>query len=157
MSKLKTTACEGGREVACSCLVSPAGGLPFCCKSLAACDLQAGQAGGSRPAWELPTLPAQPAACPSRCHSDPSLTLEKANPGTKKTNDPILSYLPAGRLAIDYFHNQCPSLDGLKEGENEAEWIVDLTTQASRGQRAVSRGGKGLGRLPKASPVEAAL
>lgn len=24
---------------------------------------------------------------------------------------------------------QCPSLPGLKEGENEAEWLVDLTTQ----------------------------
>ncbi|KAL4421764.1 hypothetical protein ABPG77_009747 [Micractinium sp. CCAP 211/92] len=43
---------------------------------------------------------------------------------------------PNGRLAIDYFHNQCPSLDGLKEGENEAEWIVDLTTQADRQGRA---------------------
>jgi hypothetical protein len=42
---------------------------------------------------------------------------------------PLLS---AGKMAVDYFHNQCPSVEGLKEGENEAEWIVDLTTQVGR-------------------------
>lgn len=36
---------------------------------------------------------------------------------------------PTGKLALDYFHTQCPCLAGLKEGENEAEWLVDLTTQ----------------------------
>ncbi len=35
----------------------------------------------------------------------------------------------AGKLALEYFHTQCPCLAGLKEGENEAEWLVDLTTQ----------------------------
>ena len=37
---------------------------------------------------------------------------------------------------MDYFHTQCPSLEGLKDGGNEAEWIVDLTTQADRQGRA---------------------
>ena len=37
---------------------------------------------------------------------------------------------------MDYFHTQCPALGGLKEGGNEAEWIVDLTTQADRQGRA---------------------
>ena len=36
----------------------------------------------------------------------------------------------AGSEAIAYFHNQCPSnIEGLRDGENESEWIVDLTTQ----------------------------
>ena len=43
---------------------------------------------------------------------------------------------PAGKQAVDYFHTQCPALEGLKEGGNEAEWIVDLTTQADRRGRA---------------------
>lgn len=33
---------------------------------------------------------------------------------------------------MDYFHTHCPALEGLKDGGNEAEWIVDLTTQADR-------------------------
>jgi hypothetical protein len=44
--------------------------------------------------------------------------------------------LPAGKQAVDYFHTQCPALEGLKDGGNEAEWIVDLTTQADRQGRA---------------------
>lgn len=43
---------------------------------------------------------------------------------------PCLPAAPAGKLALDYFHQRCPSLPGLREGENEAEWLVDLTTQA---------------------------
>ncbi len=109
------------------------------------------------PARSGSSRPCRHSQRPACRHSDSSYHPGRSQPWNKPKTDPILSYLPAGRLAIDYFHNQCPSLEGLKEGENEAEWIVDLTTQASRGQRAVSRGGKGLGRLPKASPVEAAL
>jgi hypothetical protein len=44
-------------------------------------------------------------------------------------------------MAVDYFHNQSPSVEGLKDGENEAEWIVDLTTQvgwAFPGSRAAA-------------------
>jgi hypothetical protein len=43
---------------------------------------------------------------------------------------------PAGKQAVDYFHTQCPALEGLKDGGNAAEWIVDLTTQADRQGRA---------------------
>jgi len=42
-----------------------------------------------------------------------------------------LGCLLAGAPALEYFQTRCPSLPGLKEGENAAEWIVDLTTQAS--------------------------
>jgi ATP-binding cassette, subfamily G (WHITE), member 2 len=41
-----------------------------------------------------------------------------------------------GSRALNFFHSACPLLPGLKEGENEAEWIVDLTTQADRQGRA---------------------
>ena len=40
----------------------------------------------------------------------------------------------AGPLALNYFHTQCPGVAGLQEGENEAEWLVDLTTQAREGR-----------------------
>lgn len=42
-----------------------------------------------------------------------------------------------GPQALNFFHNSCPAVPGLKEGENEAEWIVDLTTQADRQGRAL--------------------
>lgn len=48
----------------------------------------------------------------------------------------VVYFGPNGKLALDYFHTQCPCLAGLKEGENEAEWLVDLTTQADRQGRA---------------------
>ena len=38
---------------------------------------------------------------------------------------------PAGKLLADYFRIQCPEVPGMKEGDNLAEWIVDLTTQVS--------------------------
>lgn len=41
----------------------------------------------------------------------------------------FVAFICAGKLALEYFHTQCPCLAGLKEGENEAEWLVDLTTQ----------------------------
>ncbi|KAL4431462.1 hypothetical protein ABPG75_006718 [Micractinium tetrahymenae] len=47
---------------------------------------------------------------------------------------------PNGKMAIEYFRDQCPHLEGLKDGENEAEWIVDLTTQADRQGRAADFG-----------------
>ena len=41
---------------------------------------------------------------------------------------------------MEYFqalaHTECSCLEGLKEGENAAEWIVDFTTQADRQGRA---------------------
>lgn len=40
-----------------------------------------------------------------------------------------------GAVALNYFHTSCPVVDNLREGENEAEWIVDLTTQADRQNR----------------------
>jgi hypothetical protein len=43
---------------------------------------------------------------------------------------------PAGKQAVEFFHQSCPALPGLKEGENEAEWIVDLTVQADRQGRS---------------------
>ncbi|PSC74385.1 P-loop containing nucleoside triphosphate hydrolase isoform B [Micractinium conductrix] len=48
----------------------------------------------------------------------------------------VVYFGPNGKLALEYFHTQCPSVPGLKEGENEAEWLVDLTTQADRQGRA---------------------
>ncbi|KAI3436016.1 hypothetical protein D9Q98_002073 [Chlorella vulgaris] len=39
---------------------------------------------------------------------------------------------PNGKHAVDYFHTKCPTVPRLKEGEAEAEWIVDLTTLADR-------------------------
>ena len=39
---------------------------------------------------------------------------------------------PSGQPAIDYFHASVPNVASFNEGENEAEWIVDLTTQADR-------------------------
>lgn len=41
-----------------------------------------------------------------------------------------------GKQAVEFFHQSCPALPGLKEGENEAEWIVDLTVQADRQGRS---------------------
>ncbi|EFN50715.1 hypothetical protein CHLNCDRAFT_142571 [Chlorella variabilis] len=45
-----------------------------------------------------------------------------------------------GTAAVEYFqalaHTECSCLEGLKEGENAAEWIVDFTTQADRQGRA---------------------
>lgn len=41
-----------------------------------------------------------------------------------------------GAVALNYFHTACPSVTNLREGENEAEWIVDLTTQADRQGKA---------------------
>jgi ATP-binding cassette subfamily G (WHITE) protein 2 len=43
---------------------------------------------------------------------------------------------PCGAPALDYFHKTVPNLAAHKEGENEAEWIVDLTTQADRQGKA---------------------
>lgn len=42
-----------------------------------------------------------------------------------------------GSVVLDYFHTVAPSsnVSGLKEGENEAEWIVDVTTLADRQNR----------------------
>ena len=41
-----------------------------------------------------------------------------------------LACIAAGSEAISYFQNQCPSnIEGLRDGENTSEWIVDLTTQ----------------------------
>jgi ATP-binding cassette subfamily G (WHITE) protein 2 len=37
-----------------------------------------------------------------------------------------------GSQALDYFHSVAPHLEGVREGENEAEWIVDITTLADR-------------------------
>ena len=41
-----------------------------------------------------------------------------------------------GSPAIDYFHSTAPNLAAYNAGENEAEWIVDLTTQADRQGKA---------------------
>lgn len=41
-----------------------------------------------------------------------------------------------GSQLLNFFHSSFPTLPGLHEGENEAEWIVDLTTQADRQGRA---------------------
>jgi len=54
-------------------------------------------------------------------------------------------YVPAGHQAIEYF-SSLPSMgiegiletEPLKEGSNEAEWIVDVTTQADRQGRQAS-------------------
>ena len=42
-----------------------------------------------------------------------------------------------GSVVLEYFHSVAPSshVTGLKEGENEAEWIVDVTTLADRQNR----------------------
>lgn len=37
-----------------------------------------------------------------------------------------------GRQALEYFHSVAPTLEGVRDGENEAEWIVDVTTLADR-------------------------
>ncbi|WPT13868.1 ABC transporter G family member 50 [Picochlorum sp. SENEW3] len=38
-----------------------------------------------------------------------------------------------GSVALEYFHSVSPTdITGLREGENEAEWIVDITTLADR-------------------------
>ena len=48
---------------------------------------------------------------------------------------------PHGSVALNYFHevtnamSSGTAISGLKEGENEAEWIVDITTLADRQQR----------------------
>lgn len=44
---------------------------------------------------------------------------------------------PNGSVVLNYFHTVAPSsnVSGLKEGENEAEWIVDVTTLADRQNR----------------------
>lgn len=67
----------------------------------------------SKEAPVLPVLPAQSPAC---------LCLHLCPP----------SCLLAGKHAVDYFHTKCPTVPRLKEGEAEAEWIVDLTTLADR-------------------------
>ena len=41
-----------------------------------------------------------------------------------------------GSMALNFFHTSCPNVSTLREGENEAEWIVDLTTQADRQGKA---------------------
>ncbi|PRW20409.1 P-loop containing nucleoside triphosphate hydrolase [Chlorella sorokiniana] len=47
----------------------------------------------------------------------------------------VVYFGPNGKQALDYFHRQCPCLEGVKDGENEAEWLVDLTTEADRQNR----------------------
>ncbi|GAB4821435.1 hypothetical protein N2152v2_008481 [Parachlorella kessleri] len=42
----------------------------------------------------------------------------------------VIYFGPNGKLLSDYFHTQCPTVPGIREGDNLAEWIVDLTTQA---------------------------
>jgi ABC-type multidrug transport system ATPase subunit len=44
---------------------------------------------------------------------------------------------PNGSVVLEYFHSVAPTsnVSGLKEGENEAEWIVDVTTLADRQNR----------------------
>ena len=37
-----------------------------------------------------------------------------------------------GKQALEYFHSVTPTLEGVRDGENEAEWIVDVTTLADR-------------------------
>lgn len=41
-----------------------------------------------------------------------------------------------GTPALDYFHSAVPNLAAYNQSENEAEWIVDLTTQADRQGKA---------------------
>lgn len=48
----------------------------------------------------------------------------------------VVYFGEAGSQALDYFHSSCPEVSAIKDGENEAEWIVDLTTQADRQDKA---------------------
>ena len=65
-------------------------------------------------------------------------TIHSPTPYTFKLFDRLLLLLrgdvayfgPSGAPALEYFHANSPDIKGLAEGENEAEWIVDLTTQA---------------------------
>ena len=41
---------------------------------------------------------------------------------------------PSGAPALEYFHANSPDIQGLAEGENEAEWIVDITTSVRLAQ-----------------------
>ncbi len=43
---------------------------------------------------------------------------------------------PSGAPALEYFESIVPQAAKRKEGDNEAEWIVDLTTQADRQNKA---------------------
>ena len=44
----------------------------------------------------------------------------------------VVYFGAAGSSAVDYFHSAVPNVATLGDGDNEAEWIVDLTTQADR-------------------------
>ncbi len=52
----------------------------------------------------------------------------------------VVYFGPNGTPAIDFFQKRFPELEGIPEGGNPAEWIVDVTT------RVCSFGGGGLGR-----------
>lgn len=39
--------------------------------------------------------------------------------------------LRAGKAAVDYFHSSFPAYPQLLQGENMADWIVDITTTVS--------------------------
>ena len=48
----------------------------------------------------------------------------------------VVYFGQCGTPALDYFHSIVPQSAKAKVGENEAEWIVDLTTQADRQNKA---------------------
>ncbi|GAB4821434.1 hypothetical protein N2152v2_008480 [Parachlorella kessleri] len=48
----------------------------------------------------------------------------------------VIYFGPNGKLLADYFQNQCPLASGIREGDNLAEWIVDLTTQGDSKEEA---------------------
>lgn len=56
-------------------------------------------------------------------------------PASNAGGDIGLSFA-AGNDAVEYFVQNTPVVKGLMEDENEAEWIVDLTVQADRQNRA---------------------
>uniref|UniRef100_A0A1D2A9Y0 ABC transporter domain-containing protein n=4 Tax=Auxenochlorella protothecoides TaxID=3075 RepID=A0A1D2A9Y0_AUXPR len=48
----------------------------------------------------------------------------------------VVYFGTGGQEAVEYFVQNTPVIKGLMEGENEAEWIVDLTVQADRQGKA---------------------
>ena len=44
----------------------------------------------------------------------------------------VVYFGPNGSAAVDFFQKRFPELEGVPDGGNPAEWIVDVTTKADR-------------------------
>lgn len=69
-------------------------------------------------------------------HSPTSYTFGLFNRVLMLLRGQVIYFGRNGGTALEYFQKLAPGIEGIKQGENPAEWIVDLTTLADRQGRA---------------------